>query len=36
MLAKLREALSAEGGVDAIFLSLHGAACAEQADSPGR
>jgi microcystin degradation protein MlrC len=32
MLTQLRLALASEGGVDAIFLSLHGAACAEQVD----
>eukprot|EP01052_Picozoa_sp_SAG31_P037405 SAG31_NODE_4824_length_2925_cov_11.574310_4_plen_439_part_00 len=34
MLEQLRLALASEGGVDAILLSLHGAACAEQVDDP--
>jgi|EP01046_Picozoa_sp_COSAG06_P009363 microcystin degradation protein MlrC len=35
LLARLREAMQAsEGGVDAVFLALHGAACAEQTDDP--
>ena len=34
MLGRLRKALEGQGGIDAVFLALHGAACAEQTDDP--